>query len=82
MNLMVVIHFPKIVLWWIFCTYILPIIALFVYGLGYTQNPWGCVTEMGNYILNTKLININKTPRPLITNGVILTNHRSFADFI
>jgi 1-acyl-sn-glycerol-3-phosphate acyltransferase len=52
-----------------------------VYLLGYTQNPWDFNTVMCNYILNTKMININKTQQPFITNGVILTNHRSFADF-
>ena len=80
-SIMKIIKFPIFVLWCIFFTYILPLLAFFFYCIGYTTNPWDCTTEMINSILNTKLININKTPQPFITNGVILTNHRCFSDF-
>lgn len=69
------------ILFFVFVTYILPIFSFFMYCIGATDNPWTKNAELINYILQTKLININKVKTPFITNGVILTNHRTFADF-
>ena len=68
-------------LWIIFITYILPIISLFLYYIGYTNNAWDMNSKMINYLTKTKIINVNKMMQPFITNGVIITNHRCFSDF-
>ena len=62
-------------------SYVTPVVAFFAYCLGYTQNAWDYNAEMCLYILNTKLINVTKPPRSVIADGVILTNHRCWADF-
>jgi 1-acyl-sn-glycerol-3-phosphate acyltransferase len=67
--------------WCFFFTYILPIFAYLGFLLGFAKNPWDFNTELIHLITNTQILNIQEVSPPLIRKGVIVTNHRSFADF-
>ena len=67
----------------IYITVMIPLLTSFIL-VTYTQSAWNLTTYLVIKTLQIKLKQIylrEKVPQPFITNGFILTNHRSFVDF-
>ena len=71
--------FIRAFLFYMYISFIAPTYSILLYCIGLSKDPSITCAFIVLSTLDTKLITYNETP--LITNGVILTNHRSIADF-
>ena len=75
-----IIKLPIFLVTWLFFTYIIPIFSICGYFLCINQHIWDDSSFIIQKILNVKIIMLNNNK--IINNGIILTNHRSFADCV